>query len=250
MKPYEERQIRTVGVGEVFDLSRRQRFVVAVLLVGFGIGGVVLAARRLSGGDVVIAPGPSPAGSERAEAAEREEAVKSSSAEIDVTVHVCGAVVHPGVYTLPTGSRVADAVRLAGGLAPGACPELVNMAQVLSDSAQVYIPAKPAQAPGAGQGGAAAGASRIAQGPAGADKTPPPGEVTSSSLPAGGMRVNINTAGLAELDTLPGIGPALAQRIVEHRAAIGRFDRPEQLMDVPGVGPRKYEALKHLVVVY
>ncbi|MEW6107184.1 MAG: helix-hairpin-helix domain-containing protein [Bacillota bacterium] len=220
----------------MFDLSRRQRFVVAVLLVAFGVGGVVLVARRLAGGDVVLMPGPVPlADGQRVEAAERDEPAKDSSDGGKVTVHVCGAVTTPGVYTLPSGSRVADAVRLAGGLAPGACPELVNMAKVLSDSVQVYIPMKPATESGAGASSGAGSAAACTE--------------PSRVFEADRMRVNINTAGLAELDLLPGIGPALARRIIEHRNAKGRFERPEQLTDVPGIGPRKYDALKDLVTV-
>ncbi|MBC7082130.1 MAG: competence protein ComEA [Bacillota bacterium] len=221
----------------MFDLSRRQRFVVAVLLVAFGVGGVVLVARRLAGGDVVLMPGPVPlADGQQVEAAERDEPAKDSSGGGKVTVHVCGAVTTPGVYTLPSGSRVADAVRLAGGLAPGACPELVNMAKVLSDSVQVYIPMKPATGSGAGASSGAGSAAGCTE----------PSRVSETDH----MRVNINTAGLAELDSLPGIGPALARRIIEHRNAKGRFERPEQLTDVPGIGPRKYDALKDLIAVH
>lgn len=221
----------------MFELSRRQRFVVAVLLVAFGVGGVVLVARRLAGGDVVVMPGPPAplADGQRVEAAERGEPVKGSSDGGTVTVHVCGAVTTPGVYTLPSGSRVADAVRFAGGLAPGACPELVNMAKVLSDSVQVYIPMKPATESGAGTSSGAGSAAVCTE----------PSRMSETDH----MRVNINTASLAELDSLPGIGPALARRIIEHRNAKGRFERPEQLTDVPGIGPRKYDAMKDLVTV-
>ncbi|MCR4401815.1 MAG: helix-hairpin-helix domain-containing protein [Firmicutes bacterium] len=226
----------------MFDLSRRQRLVMVVLLVMFGVGGVVLVARQMTLGDVVVAPGPSePAGGERAEAAERDGAGKGEpatdvQAKSAVTVHVCGAVASPGVYTLPSGSRVADAVRLAGGLAAGAWPEQVNMAKVLSDSSQVYIPTRPKTEPGAGPGpgsgfeGACAEPSRMAE--------------------AVYSRVNINTAGLAELESLPGIGPTLARRIIDYRGANGRFENPEQLTDVPGIGQAKFEALKDLITVY
>lgn len=226
----------------MFDLSRRQRFVVAVLLVAFGVGGAALVARRMAGGDVVVIPGPgAPAVSQRVEAAERDgaagrETATDAPAQSTVTVHVCGAVMAPGVYTLPAGSRVADAVRLAGGLAAGAWPEQVNMAKLLSDSAQVYIPTRPAAEPtaapdpGAGSGGACA--------------EPP------SAPEAADARVNINIAGLAELESLPGIGPALARRIVDYRSANGRFESPEQLTDVPGIGPARYDALKDLITIY
>ncbi|MDI7248020.1 MAG: helix-hairpin-helix domain-containing protein [Bacillota bacterium] len=236
----------------MFDLSRRQRFVASVLIVAFGVGGVLLAARRPGAGEVVVTAGPGPSsGGERAEAAERQEPAGRSLAGGQVTVHVCGAVMTPGVYTLPAGSRVADAVRLAGGLAPGACMELVNMAAVLSDAAQVYIPARQAKGPEPDP----ASSSRAAAGVGSA--SPRPGGGASSQggdacdTKAGVQtRVNINTAGLAELDSLPGIGLALAGRIIEHRNTRGRFERPEDLMNVSGIGPAKYEALKDLITVY
>ena len=240
----------------MFDLSRRQRYVVAVLLAAFGVGGVVLVARRLGGGDVVLMPGPLPSAEDRrVEAAERDEPAKDASGVGKVTVHVCGAVTTPGVYTLPAGSRVADAVQLAGGLAPEACPELVNMAELLCDSVQVYIPMKPPTGSGASTGAGSAASCREPSRSAGAgesiaQETLPLNKTAPARAAAGHMRVNINTAGPAELDALPGIGPALARRIIEHRNTKGRFERPEQLMDVPGIGPSKYDALKDLITVH
>jgi len=222
----------------VFDLSRRQRFVLCVVAFALCAGAVVLVTRRLSENDVVVIPGAvtEPRATSSVEAAERGEATGDCSQEHEVTVHVCGGVVKPGVYTLPRGSRVADAVKAAGGLAPDARAELVNMAMVLSDSSQVYVPVKPREQPGV--------STSPTEGPAQTHADP-------ASAPGGGRgRVNINTAGLTELDALPGIGPVLAQKIVDYRNALGRFERPEQLLDVPGIGAKKYEALKDFVTVY
>lgn len=220
------------------DLSRRQRFVLVVVLFALCAGAAALVTRRLAGGDVVVIPGAVPEAHEvgSVEAAERDDATGDCSQERGVTVHVCGGVMKPGVYTLPAGSRVADAVQAAGGLAPDACAELVNMAMVLSDSSQVYVPTESRE-----QLRARTGSSEGSAQP----------HTEPSSVPGGNhARVNINTAGLAELDSLPGIGPVLARKIVDHRNTLGRFERPEQLLDVPGIGAKKYEALKDFVTVY
>ncbi|WP_448624607.1 helix-hairpin-helix domain-containing protein [Geodermatophilus sp. URMC 64] len=135
-----------------------------------------------------------------------------------VVVSVVGLVARPGLVTLPTGARVADAVEAAGGFLPEADPASVNLAAVVTDGQQVAV-----GVPGA------------ATEPAGA-------------APAGGS-LNLNTATEADLDALPGIGPVLAQRILTYREQQGRFTTVEQLDDVPGIGPSIYAQLKDLVSV-
>lgn len=155
-----------------------------------------------------------------------------------IVVHVVGAVVSPGVVVLADGARVADAIAAAGGVASDADTEQLNLARVLGDGEQVRVPhagEQPAapdpgpSPPGASSGGAAAGAS-------------------GGSTPGGGV-VNINTAGASELETLPGIGPALAARIVEYRDGHGPFASVDDLTDVPGIGPAKLEALRSRAAV-
>ncbi|MEW6227006.1 MAG: helix-hairpin-helix domain-containing protein [Bacillota bacterium] len=223
-------------------LSGRQRFVVAVLLVAFIAGSLVLAVKRITRPDVVIDQGPVAGGAGyKVEAAERQESPGAQEEKPRlITVHVCGAVAKPGVYTLPDGSRVADAVMSAGGLTGNASPESINMASMLVDSAQVCVPAKDPPRPG--QAGVPAGV--------GVDAARAPGQAPPAPGARTSGKVNINTATVAELETLPGIGPALALRILEFRSANGKFERPEQLMDVSGIGPKKYAALKDLVTVY
>ncbi|MGY1688771.1 ComEA family DNA-binding protein [Geodermatophilus sp. SYSU D01105] len=144
----------------------------------------------------------------------------AADAATTVVVSVVGLVHRPGLVTLPTGARVADAVAAAGGLLPEADPASVNLAAVVSDGQQVAV----------GVPGAA---------PAG----PAPGGSTGSGP------VDLNTATVADLDALPGIGPVLAQRIVDHREGQGRFTSVEQLDDVPGIGPAIYAELAELVTV-
>lgn len=139
-----------------------------------------------------------------------------------VFVHVSGAVAAPGLYVLDEGARVVDAVAAAGGLAPGADEAAVNLARPLSDGEQLLVPVVGA----APETGAAA--------PAG-----PPGD----------GRVNLNTADAAQLDTLPRIGPAMAERIIQWRDSNGGFTSVEDLLAVPGIGDKMLETLRDLVTV-
>ena len=149
-----------------------------------------------------------------------------SSAEVagdqvsSVVVDVSGAVRNPTVATLPEGSRVYEAIEAAGGLADDADLSALNRAAVLEDGEKVYVPAA-SQEPEGGSG-----------------------EPSSSREPT---LVNINLADVDELDTLPGIGPATAQAIVDDRAANGRFASPEDLMRVSGIGEKKFEKLATLI---
>lgn len=150
-----------------------------------------------------------------------------------VVVDVAGKVRKPGVYRLPAGSRVDDAVRAAGGLLSGVDPVLVNLARKLADGEQLLVGLVPAGGGSAG-GGVSGGGSVGGPAPAG------PG------TPAGGP-LDLNSATLAQLDALPGVGPVLAQRILDWRAAHGRFDSVEQLRGISGIGDSKYADLKALV---
>lgn len=158
-----------------------------------------------------------------------------------VTVHVVGEVSKPGVVTLPTGSRVDDALERAGGATSGADLSGVNLARVLVDGEQVAVPkpgASPAAAPGATPGGAAPGGAT----PGGAAMPPAAGA-------AGGAPVNLNTADLATLETLPGVGPVLAQRILDWRTEHGQFAAVEELGEVSGIGDKIYAQLSPKVTV-
>ena len=150
-----------------------------------------------------------------------------------VVVHVAGAVAAPGVVTLPAGSRVHDAIGAAGGGTSDSDLNRLNLALVIEDGQKIHVPrqgeAMPPVSVPAGASGAAGGAGG---GPG-----------------SGGAKVNLNTAGAAEFDTLPKVGPVLAQRIVDWRAAHGPFKSVEELDAVDGVGPKMLEALLPLVTV-
>jgi competence protein ComEA len=142
-----------------------------------------------------------------------------------VTVHVVGAVARPGVYTLATGARCADAVAAAGGLLGPADQSAVNLARVVADGEQIMVPVV-GEAPSSGAPGGGGG----------------PGA-------ASGGKVDLNTATVADLDTLPGVGPATAAKIIADRDENGPFRSPEDLMRVPGIGAKRFDALKDLVSV-
>lgn len=178
-----------------------------------------------------------------------------ASGEATVRVHVAGAVNNPGVYTLPAQGRTVDAIAAASGAAADADLDRVNLAGMLSDGVQIYVPhrgetAAPAQiqpnggTANTGQGNAANGASQ-----GGTQPQPARTLTASGSVQKGLTPVNINTATAEELQTLPRIGPAMAQRIIAWREAHGGFRSVDELDAVPGIGPSMLENLRPLVTV-
>lgn len=160
----------------------------------------------------------------------------TGEAPTEVVVHVAGAVARPGVQRLALGARVVDAIDAAGGAQPDADLARVNLAAPLEDGQQVYVPRageEPPAAP-AGGGASAAGGDASGEGSAGATPTGP---------------IDLNSAGVDELDALPGVGPAIAQAIVDHREQNGRFGSVDDLLDVRGIGEAKLDQLRDLVVV-
>jgi len=146
-------------------------------------------------------------------------------------VHVAGEVLVPGVYRLPAGARWSDAVRAARGPTFLADLNAVNLAQTLRDGDRVFIPRQPEPVLSSG--------AEENEAPAGSGRRP--------ALPRAAL--DVNTATAADLEALPGIGPVLAGRIVEHRRTHGRFEGLEDLLEVEGVGPRLLERLRPLLRV-
>jgi len=196
---------------------------VVLVLVGLGIA-VLVSALGPHGTTQSFVPGAAPSGSPAAGASASgaskaggpEAGGKGSAA---IFVHVVGAVARPGLFELRDGDRVVDAVAAAGGVTDAADQSQVNLARFVSDGEQLAVPA-------VGEATAAPGA-----------------------VGAAGGKVNLNTADLATLETLPRVGPAMAQRIIDWRTTNGRFTAVEDLMSVTGVGDKTFEQLKKLVTV-
>jgi competence protein ComEA len=142
-----------------------------------------------------------------------------------VIVYISGAVLHPDVYQLPPGVRVKDVVLAAGGLTEDAAADRINLAEHVADAQHIHIPHQDEAAP----------ASEIER-----------EDATESSADA---PLNINTANAADLDSLSGIGPAIAQRIVEYRTANGPFQSLEDLQQVKGIGPALFAKIAPLITV-
>lgn len=195
-----------------------------LLKIAFGLicgllaaGLILLAARQPSGAPVELLPLPSPA---------------------PLVVHISGAVARPGVYTLPVGSRVQDALDAAGGFAPDADEQSLNLAAALEDGVQITV---------------------LYRQPTAEPLTPAPTVITRSqgaTLPTlarsptpKDQKININTATQEELESLPMIGPVLAKQIIDYRTAHGPFNKIEDIVDVPGIGAKTFEVIRDLITV-
>lgn len=178
------------------------------------------------------------ASSDAAPAAENGQDAPEASAKAagsdnaaTIFVHVSGAVANPGLVELSEGSRVADAIKAAGGISEDGVAESVNLARKLNDGEQLHVMSK-AEADSAGNFNAQAQASNRA----------------SSTSGVSGL-VNINSATQEELESLPGIGPSTASKIIADRDANGPFSTPDDLMRVTGIGEKKFASIAELICV-
>ncbi|HPZ34165.1 MAG TPA: ComEA family DNA-binding protein [Microbacteriaceae bacterium] len=205
--------------------------VAIALLRGLGAPGETLQLERDAGGAAAGgAAGDGGIAGDDDTAGDDDVAGPPVGGQGELYVHVFGAVRAAGLYLLSGGARVVDGVAAAGGFRDDADPGAVNLARPLSDGEQLYVPtvqearaAREAAGPGSAGGGAGALA------------------------PDG--RLNLNTASVEQLDALPRIGPAMAQRIVQWRASNGRFTSVDDLLAVPGIGEETLESLRALVCI-
>jgi competence protein ComEA len=197
------------------DLSRSQIVVYGAVAVALLFVGARAIRAEGSGGPPSYSAEPGGASSSGESSGEGDFSLSSSGQGSDVVVDVTGAVNRPGVYRLPAGARVNDAVDRAGGATPKAQVEAVNLAARLADGQQVVVPEE-------GPGGVPPGA-------AGASEEGP---------------ISLGAANVDQLDTIDGIGPVMAQKIVEYRDQHGGLSSVDQLDQVSGIGPATMESLR------
>ena len=196
--------------------GRYRGYIILCSVLGLIVGGVVgyFTPRSQPSTPIVVStPLPTPT-------------VPSTPTPAPIRIHVSGAVRQPAVYELPAGSIVQDAVEVAGGPASDADLDRINLALELRDQQQVYVPRQGETSP------------------------PPPvsgGEAGSEG--SAGALININTATAAELETLPRIGPVMAEDILEYREANGPFEAIEDIQNVPGIGPATFEGMREMITV-
>ncbi|HEY3374410.1 MAG TPA: helix-hairpin-helix domain-containing protein [Candidatus Aquicultor sp.] len=159
-------------------------------------------------------------------------------------VHVAGAVVHPGVYQLNDGSRIIDAITAAGGSLPESDQNALNLAEKVFDGEKIYI-VKKGEAPPAQPTGT--GAVPTTGRSAASTATGIPTAGGTSATPT--ARLNLNSATAEQLDTLPGVGQVTAGKIIDYRNKVGAFKRLDELKDVDGIGPKKFDQLKDKLCV-
>lgn len=198
-------------------------YVLIGLLFGFVLAGALILVTRLPDGKPI--------------------ALEPSPTKTLIMVQVLGDVVHPGVYSFPDGSRVQDALAAAGGLLATVDPNSINLVAKLQDGQQLII---------GGGSGVSAGSTPTGpfavipttSGPFTVIPTPGgPSITTTTDL------IDINTATLTELDTLPGIGPTTAQKIIDYRTQHGPFSNITDIMNVAGIGPATFDRIQNLISV-
>lgn len=207
---------------------------IAILLTGCIITGLISSndkEKSLTGSSLL----------QSAQSAVTSKATQAKS----VRVQVSGAVLEPGIYDLPANCRVEEAIAAAGGLTENADSERVNLVRKVRDGMQIRVPVQKAARTNRTQRKNAQAKSGLGESASGKSSSAKAGSGRNSSMM---QSVRINSAGVSELQQLPGIGPALAQRIIETRSG-GRFNSAEDLLRVPGIGKAKLAKLRNYVEV-
>lgn len=218
--------------GSWLDRNRNLVFVL-LLLIAAGGAGIFYLNQPTAQAQVEIRPAA-------AATATVAPTLAPSPTPAPVRVYVTGAVAKADVYFLPAGSIIKDAVAAAGGFTADADPERINQALELQDQQQIHVPRKDeVNAPPPIQGGPTVTELTGSQG----------GENSRSAPVAGGGVVNINSATLEQLDSLPGVGPAIAQRIIDYRESVGGFKTVEEITQVSGIGDATLAKIKDLITV-
>ncbi len=194
----------------MFNFTREEQTIIIFLLIAILVGGGIILYRQFQRQNVTPEVVPS-------------ELTQTPKSVEKIVVHITGAVKKPGVYKLKKGSRVMEGVKMAGGETKEANLNAINLARVLSDGEMVRVPEK------------------IELG----TKVP----LSSVLTEVGQGKVSLNLADKTQLESLPGIGPALAKRIIDYRNKNGFFKTEEELKKVSGIGEKKFNTLKDLIFV-
>lgn len=225
------------------EFSRNQKLALCALVGLSAIGMSINYARTSltpSAGEVVVREAGS---GPHAQVVTSGSDLAPASGASQVIFQVAGCVKAPGVYSLPKGERVIAAVNAAGGAKENADLQSLNLATRIEDGSRIYVPSLQETRSGliAASGSASAVPVQASRG----------SHISTAGVAAGGKlripgegTVNINTAGPDELQRLPGVGPATAQKIIDYRNQVGRFTSAEQLVDVKGIGPKTYEKMR------
>ena len=206
------------SIRERLSALSRAELIGLVAVLAVTLGGAGLWYVRSLPRPVEVAAGAAPTG-----ASGQVGATAAAPSPVVLLVDVAGWVRNPGVYEFAEGARVIDAIEAAGGARPGALLAALNLAAPLADGTQILVQKQ------------------------GEDAAIAPG--VGGAAPVLGALVNINTASATELDTLPGIGEVLAQRIIDHRTANGPFATVDQIVDVSGIGDSILESIRELITV-
>ena len=198
-------------------------YVLIGLMVGFILAGALFLVTRVPEGQPI--------------------ALEPSPTKVSIEVQVLGGVVHPGVYSFPEGSRVQDAITAAGGLVADVDPNSINLVAKLQDGQQLNIAGGTSEAAGALPGALSNSPFTVlptSSGPFTVIPTPA-GSIITPDL------IDINTATLSDLKSLPGIGPTTAQKIIDYRTQHGPFSNITDIMNVAGIGPATFDRIQGLI---
>lgn len=218
------------------EFTRNQKLALLAIIGLILIGASVKLARNTTSArdEGVVLSEPGSDGVEVATA--DSDRTKPPAGTGKVIFHVAGCVKSPGVYTLPAGSRVIDAIRAAGGETAGADLQSLNLAAPIEDGSKIVVTPLSSRSAAGSQSARTSRNDRPSswQSSSGVEKLRNPGDGV----------VHINSADANELQRLPGVGPATAQSIIEYRDKVGRFSTVDQLDDVKGIGPKKLQKMR------
>lgn len=217
------------------NLQNRQLIKVIAVILLIGITLVVFCVKKSEENEGWISV--SKEASEEAEGSGSAETTASAEQDVQIIVDIAGQVEKPSVYILPAGSRVYEGIEAAGGLTEKADTRFLNLAASLADGTKLYIPSEEEAKE--------------------TENAVPEKEKSSGGssfymdmgVSAGDSLINLNTADSSELQKLPRIGPATAEKIIAYRKEFGKFKQKEELMNVSGIGEKTFESLKNLITV-